>query len=86
MERDKIRVAHGLGGKLERRLDIVSGDLRVGFDELLERVAVGDTSPERNQWNRARYNEDQMCTRNYKWRPFAKILAAAFPDPASAKK
>jgi len=42
MEKDKIRVAHG--GKLERRLDIVAGELWVGFDELLERVAVGDAA------------------------------------------
>jgi hypothetical protein len=42
MEKDKIRVAHG--GKLERRLDIVAGELWPGFDELLERVAVGDSA------------------------------------------
>jgi hypothetical protein len=44
MERDKIGVAHSLGGKLERCLDIVSGEPLVGFDELLERVAVGDAA------------------------------------------
>ncbi len=44
MERDKIRLAHSLGGKLERRLDILSGELWVGCDELLERVAAGDAA------------------------------------------
>ncbi len=44
MERDKIRLAHSLGRKLERRLDIVSGELWVGCGELLERVAFGDSA------------------------------------------
>jgi len=34
MERDKIRVAHSHGGKLERCFDIVSSELWPGFDEL----------------------------------------------------
>ncbi len=46
-----MRVAHSLGGKLERRLDIVSGQLRVSFDGLLERVAVGDTADDDGHWD-----------------------------------
>jgi hypothetical protein len=44
MERDKIRVAHSHGGKLERCFDIVSSELWPGFDELFERVAFGDAA------------------------------------------